>query len=200
MSGRDEEALKAILDQDLLDTQDGLVCASETERMTNYVVVVPSRESANMFNVFHVVHGKNRLVAASIDSVNAAVDKGYHFSDRVVLDTHCVFCEALAGEYYMVRDNVWQEAGLGRGRIHLVCLEEQLGRELTMDDFDFRLPVNEGLRFSYEMGLKAGDRLYDTLAALHRIHQGMEEGEPHALIEQAMREWDKEYGNGRWQG
>jgi hypothetical protein len=46
----------------------------------------------------------------------------------------------LAGEWYMVRDEVWQEAGMPleptrRDYLCVLCLEDRLGRELTGADF-----------------------------------------------------------------
>jgi hypothetical protein len=36
----------------------------------------------------------------------------------------------------MVRDEIWTEAGLGKGILCIGCLEKRLGRELVPGDFD----------------------------------------------------------------
>lgn len=41
----------------------------------------------------------------------------------------------LIGEYYMVTDEVWKDAGLGKGKLCIGCLEARLGRELHGADF-----------------------------------------------------------------
>jgi hypothetical protein len=41
-----------------------------------------------------------------------------------------------AREWYMVRDEIWTEAGLGKGILCIGCLEKRLGRELGPGDFD----------------------------------------------------------------
>lgn len=198
MPGHDADALKSILSQEILDTQGGLVCATESNRVVDYAVVSRSREARDMFHVFHVSCGVTRLVAVGVESLGRALSKGREVSAQVVPETHCVYCNTLAGEDYMVRDTVWREAELGRGRIHLACLEEQLGRDLLPEDFDLDLPINEGIRFSYEMGLKEGDHLYDILAQISRIQKGMGEGDVGLLAEEAMLDWDQRFGNGRW--
>ena len=40
-------------------------------------------------------------------------------------------------EYYMVKDDIWEEAGMenGTGDLCINCLEDRLGRELTYKDF-----------------------------------------------------------------
>lgn len=47
------------------------------------------------------------------------------------------------GEYYMVHDFIWQEAGDLEGMLCIGCLENQIGRKLTPLDFP-PLPVNIG--------------------------------------------------------
>lgn len=55
-------------------------------------------------------------------------------------------------EDYMVHDEVWERAGMGkRGHLHLRCLELRLRRRLTLADFtDY--PVNNGIRFGFQLG------------------------------------------------
>ena len=75
----------------------------------------------------------------------------------------CMGCrkECLGGDYYMTHDDVWvDEAGLPPGgmtcpvtrrfvAVHcflcVECLEQRLGRELTVDDLN-DYPVNDALR------------------------------------------------------
>jgi hypothetical protein len=54
--------------------------------------------------------------------------------------TNCVDCRwntPLLGEWYMVRDSVWNAAGMETmgGCLCIGCLEERLGRRLTPEDF-----------------------------------------------------------------
>ena len=44
-------------------------------------------------------------------------------------------------EDYMVRDEIWQAAGMGEGFLCIGCLEKRLGRELAAGDFT-PWPVN----------------------------------------------------------
>ena len=56
----------------------------------------------------------------------------------------CIRCTTNTGdigEYYMVHDFVWKEAGNHEGMLCVECLEFLLGRELTPLDFP-NLPIN----------------------------------------------------------
>lgn len=50
------------------------------------------------------------------------------------------------GEYYMVLDSIWKEAGMGKedgaGMLCIGDLEKRLGRTLTAKDFMPNVPVN----------------------------------------------------------
>lgn len=54
-----------------------------------------------------------------------------------------------AQEYYMVYNDVWEDAGMsfaghfGDGMLCVGCIESRLGRELTPSDFP-DLPINRG--------------------------------------------------------
>lgn len=197
--GHDEKALKNVLDQDLLETEAGIVGIEETSNLLDYAVVYPVRGSKTHFDVFHVVGGTSRKVHECVEGLQFALELAEETSEHAVNYTDCIYCGEIVGEEFMVHKGVWHEANLGRGRIHMSCLEEQLDRELTIEDFDMGLPINEGVRFSYEMGLKAGDQLYNVLARLARVHGGFEDGDPSTIIEDAMERWDTEFGNGRWE-
>lgn len=58
------------------------------------------------------------------------------------LCTDCQKCTACRGEYYWVKNNIWQRFGAGNGMLCLNCLENRLGRNLTYLDFPETLPVN----------------------------------------------------------
>jgi hypothetical protein len=51
----------------------------------------------------------------------------------------CTFC---SGEYYMVADALWSASGMGPfdGMLCLLCLEQRIGRELTINDFTAVVP------------------------------------------------------------
>jgi len=64
----------------------------------------------------------------------------------------CLVCGEQAYEDYMVLPEVWKdEARFMRGVCHLTCLEERLGRPLTVEDFDLNIPINRVLAFGYRM-------------------------------------------------
>ena len=61
--------------------------------------------------------------------------------------THCIACNKEVDDLYMVRDDVWQNAGWNKGVAHLECLERKLERPLALEDFDESLPVNKLIFF-----------------------------------------------------
>ena len=64
----------------------------------------------------------------------------------------CRKCGEDAGNFYMVRDEVWVEAvGDQRGLLHLDCLEELLGRRLEDSDFT-DCPANSTLMWGLRRG------------------------------------------------
>lgn len=69
--------------------------------------------------------------------------------------TECIVCGKTWPEPFMVRNSVWHEAKLGRGVIHLACLETLLERKLAPEDFDLELPINGVLAFGLKMAARA---------------------------------------------
>jgi hypothetical protein len=71
---------------------------------------------------------------------------------RTALRFLCVDCGkdtgGETGEYYMVYDQVWAASGLGPndGMLCLACLENRIGRPLTMGDFTAMVPSLEAWR------------------------------------------------------
>ena len=63
----------------------------------------------------------------------------------------------MTGEYYMVHDEIWEHAGVGKSDLCIGCLETRIGRQLQPDDFA-EVPVNDGHR--------ASDRLLNRLGLL----------------------------------
>ena len=57
----------------------------------------------------------------------------------------CVDCKSSTfnGQYYMVHDHIWQEAGMDPdgGMLCILCLESRLGRLLVREDFT-SAPIN----------------------------------------------------------
>ena len=73
-----------------------------------------------------------------------------------IIHITCAVCGAFPPDAYMVRDDVWQAAGLApKDHACLPCLERRLGRPLTIDDFA-PVPINRQLRFAYDMGRRQG--------------------------------------------
>jgi hypothetical protein len=56
-------------------------------------------------------------------------------------------------EFFRVHNAVWKEAVGAEWRLILCvsCLEERLGRRLTIADFDAKAPVNEMLFYGYTL-------------------------------------------------
>lgn len=111
-----------------------------------------------------------------VDRLFATVD--YHYDDVEVeltktelaamcmetvleLDTlMCVWCGVdVVGEYYMVRNEVWESCGPKYGCLCVGCLEVRLGRTLCRDDFT-DVPVNT------DQDRCRSERLCDRLGAL----------------------------------
>jgi hypothetical protein len=70
------------------------------------------------------------------------------------IDWSCRGCKEHVGEYYMVHDEVWLTAYPDKkGFSHFTCLEERIGRKLTLDDFTsapVNIPVLKGFRMALE--------------------------------------------------
>lgn len=67
----------------------------------------------------------------------------------VFTTSDCLLCRKRTRDYYMVHDAVWKSVvSSGTGHLHLSCLEQELGRKLTIDDF-IDAPVNDVIRFGY---------------------------------------------------
>src|SRR5215831_13134691 len=81
------------------------------------------------------------------------------------------------GEYYMVKDELWEQAWPGiEGLLCISCLEERLARKLTPDDFT-DCPVNHKQRI-----FARSARLRDRLSAGATVHL-----DPHQQIEEWAR-------------
>ena len=108
-----------------------------------------------------------------------------------IIVTRCCDCElgcAVAGEWYMVRDTVWELAWCGeRNRrkswqylpgqdvLCIGCLEKRIGRTLCADDFT-DVPINDPTKGN------ASERLVATGAQLLGVYAGAWEGEPSASL------------------
>jgi coenzyme F420-reducing hydrogenase beta subunit len=69
-----------------------------------------------------------------------------HLQARRGLCADCGVCTYCAGEYYMVRDELWRKYGAGDGMLCVGCLERRVGRRLEGTDFNF-LPLDENHEF-----------------------------------------------------
>jgi hypothetical protein len=69
----------------------------------------------------------------------------------------CVHCDKPCYDDYSLEDDVWSLTGLGEddGRLHLVCVEDLIGRDLTMSDFS-AAPINSQLRWAVLRGMSLG--------------------------------------------
>lgn len=65
----------------------------------------------------------------------------------------CAECGQPELEGYKARDSVWLQAmPTKKGFLHLECLAQKLGRQLTIDDFEPDLPINQGLFVGFRIG------------------------------------------------
>lgn len=64
--------------------------------------------------------------------------------------TKCIKCNQYCYDFYMVHDHIWP---IAKGFLHLVCLQELIGRKLTIDDFPER-KINSAIRFGYALKQK----------------------------------------------
>jgi hypothetical protein len=67
------------------------------------------------------------------------IDTTFHCAD-------CGRCTSPLGQYYVVGDDLWAASGLGPhdGMLCLRCLEQRIGRALTLADFTAIMPSREG--------------------------------------------------------
>lgn len=104
----------------------------------------------------HEVHAEEFQVESTED-----MDRALAFADNlaakngglsVVTAWTCVHCgEGLRGDYYMVTDEVWALAEVPmQSQLHLECLEERIGRPLTIADFT-DCPVNRLIHFGHSL-------------------------------------------------
>lgn len=74
-------------------------------------------------------------------------DESYNFDDWLAdegwLCRDCGIHTGVTGEYYMVRDELWDEFGCGHGMLCIACLEQRMGRILIPQDFT-NAPINNG--------------------------------------------------------
>lgn len=59
----------------------------------------------------------------------------------------CKKCNELCLELYMVKDNVWP---IENGFLHFSCLEQLLGRKLTIHDFT-ESKINNAIKFGFSL-------------------------------------------------
>lgn len=87
----------------------------------------------------------------AIKLVNLRAEREEAFNAR----HFCAHCKEASTDAFMVKNDVWAEAGMGKGFLHLVCLEDRIGRSLTSDDFpDY--PINRPVLFGYIRGKLCG--------------------------------------------
>jgi hypothetical protein len=126
-------------------------------KITDYAILITGdfpREPTSTFDVVHIKNRTHQVIAQDVD-LKEAKRIARQASPNVRFWGDCIYCgEGWGTPNYMVKNSVWQdEAGLLDGDMHFKCLEEQIGRRLTPDDFDLDLPVNESIAFGYQMAL-----------------------------------------------
>jgi hypothetical protein len=92
-----------------------------------------------LIDIGHLTEARKRLVFW--------IDKDAEFTAR----HHCEHCGEKCLDSYMVTAKLWEHARMGKGFLHLRCLEDRSGRKLVLGDFTDAACNNE-LRFGYELG------------------------------------------------
>lgn len=68
---------------------------------------------------------------------------------------HCVYCESPLSDSFMVRDEIWAEAGFEKNEVACFnCFEIALGRRATLEDFTDK-PINNMVWVGFNIGRKA---------------------------------------------
>ena len=69
-------------------------------------------------------------------------------------DWTCAGCGRQTYDYYVVHDSVWLSVMPSKkGLLHFSCLENRLGRRLTLDDLK-DCPANDLIRVGYTMAIQ----------------------------------------------
>jgi hypothetical protein len=122
----------------------------------DYVVIAKERarfQQPSPWQVSRWVDGQGRFLGRDLSHEDAVALAQREAGGLPVRNwTDCIVCGGDWPQAFMVHKSVWNEAKLGRGIIHIGCLETLLGRKLTAEDFDFSIPVNEVLAFGLQMG------------------------------------------------
>lgn len=74
---------------------------------------------------------------------------------RTFMPAPCPVCGEMVFDNYMLREKVWKQAVRpGERTMHFRCVEQRLGRRLSLDDFDPAKPrANSEVTFGYAMAL-----------------------------------------------
>lgn len=77
-------------------------------------------------------------------------------------DFSCPLCRYEKGAGYMVKNALWQSAGLSLvGDTHCIdCFERLLGRPLNIEDFKMGAPINDGIFFGFSKSGAVGSAVY----------------------------------------
>jgi hypothetical protein len=95
-------------------------------------------------------------VSGVITPVDYYDEEGFHVRGvaypQCSLCLHCGRCDSpcYLDDFYMVRDDIWNEVTKetgGKGRLHVKCLEQRLGRRLVLLDFTVIVWVESVVRF-----------------------------------------------------
>jgi len=122
----------------------------------DYVVVKPYKRTddghcVETWCAIQWEDGQETAIALGVSYLSETLKVAEDTGLPVHMFYECVVCGCSSPQEYMVLDAVWHAAGLGPGRAHLICLEKQLGRRLTVDDFKRGSPANEAVRFGYQL-------------------------------------------------
>jgi hypothetical protein len=120
----------------------------------DYVCIIEKKSSGRPFlsgfSIFVTRDGKTERIGV-VQSYEEAMMVAKQPDGLPIRDwKQCVQCGKVWPESFSVHNRVWHEAKLGKGLIHIGCLQDRLGRLLTPDDFDLSLPINEILAFGIQ--------------------------------------------------
>jgi hypothetical protein len=75
---------------------------------------------------------------------------GVFYKDGRPHHYECQDCKKPDPVHFMVKDSIWEEAGMGKGIICPECFEIRLGRRLGIQDFK-DVPSNDMFFYGYQM-------------------------------------------------
>lgn len=106
-------------------------------------------------------------------------------------DRPAYICDRCEGhnEPYMLVQSVWEQAGFGkRDRVCVACVEEKLGRQLTLEDYNHS-PLNLPIFYGALSVDPSNEELKETIAKV-KIYARKAYDKHRAMIKNRALRWD----------